>query len=204
MATRRSDVDEKRKTKKSLNEAFLRACRHERTPRVVRVVASLETREAVDAVGAGLRGAGYDPRRRARGVASRGETRPRPAGGCGARRRRWSRTSPRPLSSSPRRGRRPRASSPRASRCPGSCGSSSQSPRARPRRRGGRPEDKSRGFSSSRAAENARRVPRAAGSAHGEWTSALMPDDAHAAAAAFCVRVVRAAGDGVAAEHRSW
>ena len=54
-------VDEKRKTKKSLNEAFLRACRHERTPRVVRVVASLETREAVDAVGAGLRGAGYDP-----------------------------------------------------------------------------------------------------------------------------------------------
>ena len=41
--------------------AFLRACLHARTPRVVRVVASLETREAVDVTGGGLRSAGYDP-----------------------------------------------------------------------------------------------------------------------------------------------
>jgi hypothetical protein len=45
----------------SSDPAFLRACLHARTPRVVRVVASLETREAVDVTGGGLRRAGYDP-----------------------------------------------------------------------------------------------------------------------------------------------
>jgi hypothetical protein len=45
----------------SSDPAFLRACLHARTPRVVRVVASLETREAVDVTGGGLRSAGYDP-----------------------------------------------------------------------------------------------------------------------------------------------
>ena len=43
------------------DEAFVRACRHARAPRVARVVASLETREAVDVAGAGLRAAGHDP-----------------------------------------------------------------------------------------------------------------------------------------------
>ena len=43
------------------DEAFVRACRHARTPRVVRIVASLETREAIDVTGAGLRSVGHDP-----------------------------------------------------------------------------------------------------------------------------------------------
>jgi len=55
------ETERETETSPSSDPAFLRACFHARTPRVVRVVASLETREAVDVTGGGLRSAGYDP-----------------------------------------------------------------------------------------------------------------------------------------------
>ena len=55
------ETERETETSPSSDPAFLRACLHARTPRVVRVVASLETREAVDVTGGGLRSAGYDP-----------------------------------------------------------------------------------------------------------------------------------------------
>ena len=171
------DVDEKRKTKKSLNEAFLRACRHARTPRVVRVVASLETREAVDAVGAGLRGAGYDPSAVAPSAVS-----PREEKHVLTRRRVWCETSQvvADVSAATFQLSAPREAPPsfESARVAVSWFLRVEFSVAAPRALlAARPRTKAAAF--HLAAENARGVPRAAGSAHGEWTSALMPDDAH-------------------------
>ena len=170
-------VDEKRKTKKTLNEAFLRACRHARTPRVVRVVASLETREAVDAVGAGLRGAGYDPSAVAAAAVS-----PREEKHVLTRRRVWCETSQvvADVSAATFQLSAPREAPPsfESARVAVSWFLRVEFSVAAPRALlAARPRTKAAAF--HLAAENARGVPRAAGSAHGEWTSALMPDDAH-------------------------